>query len=46
MFKPIPINKVSDYYQGEDKNTTLLVKYAGQTSMATLDSGARVAKHG
>ncbi|MCO5560551.1 hypothetical protein L7F22_014166 [Adiantum nelumboides] len=41
--EPIPINKVGDYCKGEDSNTTLPVKFNEITSLAILDSGARVA---
>ena len=42
-FKPIPITKVSDYYEEENGNTTLLVEFVDQTSIAILGSGAGVA---
>ena len=42
-FKPVPINKVGDYYEGEDGNTTLSVTYQGQTTMTILDNKAGVA---
>ena len=42
--KPVPINnKVGDYCEGEDGNTTLPVKFNNVTSLAILDSGAGVA---
>ena len=41
--KPVPINKVGDYCEGEDGNTTLPVTFNGITTMAILDSGAGVA---
>ena len=41
--EPIPINKVGDYYEGEDSNTTLPVEFNEVKSMAILDSGAGVA---
>ena len=40
---PVPIIKVGDYCEGEDGNTTIPVDFAGQTSIAILDSGAGVA---
>ena len=43
VVEPIPVNKVGDYCEGEDGNTTILVEFAGQTSIAILDSGAGVA---
>ena len=39
----VPINKVGDYCEGEDGNTTLPVTFNGITTMAILDSGAGVA---
>ena len=42
-FKLVPINKVGDYCEGEDGNTTLPVKFNQVTSLAILDSGAGVA---
>ena len=42
-YEPVPINKVGDYYEGEDGNTTLPVKFNEVTSLAILDSGAGVA---
>lgn len=39
----MPINKVGDYYEGEDRNTTLPVKYNDVTSLAILDIGVGVA---
>ena len=41
--EPIPINKVGDYCEGEDSNTTLPVEFNDIKSIAILDSGARVA---
>ena len=41
--KPVPLNKVGDYCEGEDGNTSLPVEHAGVKSMAILDSGAGVA---
>ena len=42
-YEPVPINKVGDYCEGEDGNTTLPVKFNEVTSLAILDSGAGVA---
>ena len=39
----VPINKVGDYCEGEDGNTTLLVEFNNVKSLAILDSGASVA---
>ena len=39
----IALNKVGDYCEGEDSNTTIPVTYQGETTLAILDSGARVA---
>ena len=41
--EPVPINKVGDYCEGEDSNTTLPVELNEVKSMAILDSGAGVA---
>ena len=41
--EPVPINKVGDYCEGEDGNTTLPVEFNGHKSLAILDSGAGVA---
>ena len=41
--EPFPINKVGDYCEGEDGNTTLPVKLNKVTSLAILDSGVGVA---
>ena len=40
--KPVPINKVGDYCEGEDGNTTLPIEYKGVKTTAILDSGAGV----
>ena len=40
---PIPPNKVGDYCEGEDSNTTSPVSYQGVKTFAILDSGAVVA---
>ena len=42
-YKPVPSNKVGDYCEGEDNNTTLPVEFNEVKSMAILDSGAGVA---
>ena len=39
----VPINKVGDYCEGEDGNTTLPVEFNEVRSLAILDSGAGVA---
>ena len=39
----VPLNKVGDYCEGEDSNTTIPVTYQGEMTLAILDSGARVA---
>ena len=41
--EPVSLNKVGDYSEEIDSNTTLLVEYNGIQSLAILDSGARVA---
>ena len=41
--EPVPLNKVGEYCEGEDGNTTLLVEYNGHKSLAILDSGAGIA---
>ena len=43
-FEPVPINKVGDHCEGDDENTTLPVTFNEITTMAILDSGARVAR--
>ena len=40
---PIPLNKVGDYCEGEDSNTTIPVSYQAVKTFAILDSGAGVA---
>ena len=40
---PVPLNKVGDYCEGEDSNTTIPVTYNEVTTLAILDSGAGVA---
>ena len=42
-YEPVPLNKVGDYCEGEDSNTTIPVDFNGQQTLAILDSGARVA---
>ena len=42
-YEPIPINKVGDYCEGEDSNTTLPVEFNEVKSMAILDSEPGVA---
>ena len=41
--EPVPINKVGDYCEGEDSNTTLPIELNEVQSLAILDSGAGVA---
>ena len=41
--RPVPINKVGEYCEGEDGNTLLPVQYGEIKTMAILDSGAGVA---
>ena len=41
--EPIPINKVGDYCEGEEGNTTLPIEFGKHKCTAILDSGARVA---
>ena len=41
--EPVPINKVGDYCEGEDGNTTLPVEFNEVKSLVILDSGAGVA---
>ena len=41
--EPIPFNKVKDYCEREDNNTTLPVEFNDIKSMAILDSGAGLA---
>ncbi|WP_208972684.1 hypothetical protein, partial [Escherichia coli] len=42
--EPVPINKVGNYCEGDDGNTTILAEYKGVKNMASiLDSGAGVA---
>lgn len=41
--KPLPVNKVGDYCEGEEGNTTLPVEYNGVKTKAILDSGAGIA---
>ena len=39
----VPINKVKDYCEGEDNNTTLFLDFNEVKIMAILDSGAGIA---
>ena len=39
----VPLNKVGEYCEGEDSNTTIPVEYKGTNTLAILDSGAGVA---
>ena len=41
--EPVPLNKVGDYSEGNDSNTTLPIEFNKVQSLAILDSGARVA---
>ena len=41
--EPIPLNKVGQYNDGEEANTTLLVELHGYKHIAILDSGAGIA---
>jgi hypothetical protein len=41
--EPVPINKVGDYCEGDDGNTTSPVEFNNVQSLAILDSGAGVA---
>ena len=41
--EPVPINKVGEYCEREDGNTTFPVEYNGHTSLDILDSGAGIA---
>lgn len=38
--EPLPINKVGDYCEGEDGNTTLPLEFNNVKSLAILDSEA------
>ena len=40
---PVPMNKVGEYCEGEDSNTTIPMSYQGVNTFAILDSGAGVA---
>ena len=42
-FEPVLLNKVGDYCEGQDGNTTLPMKFNNVTSLAIVDSGAGVA---
>lgn len=41
--EPVPLNKVGDYCEGEDGNTTIPVEFNEIKTLAILDSGAGVA---
>ena len=41
--KLVPVNKVGNYCEGEEDNTTLPMEYNGVKTKAILDSGARIA---
>ena len=41
--EPIPLNKVGDFNEGNNSNTTLQVEFNEVQSLAILDSGAGVA---
>ena len=41
--EPVPLNKVGDYSEGNDSNTTLPAEYNDVQSLAILENGARVA---
>ena len=41
--EPVPLNKVGDYCEGEDSNTTIPIEFKGTNTLAILDSGAGVA---
>ena len=41
--EPVPINKVGDYNEGNDNNTTFSIEYNDIQSLAILDNGSRVA---
>ncbi|RYA38459.1 hypothetical protein [Enterobacter cloacae complex sp. GF14B] len=41
--RSIPMNKVGEYYEGEEGNTTLPVRYNDVETMAILDSWAGIA---
>ena len=41
--EPVPLNKVGDYSEGNDNNTTLSVEYNDVQSLAILDNGVGVA---
>ena len=41
--KPVPVNKVGDYCEGKEGNTTLPVEYNGMKVKAILNSGAGIA---
>ena len=39
----VPLNKVGDYYEGDDGNTTLPMEFNDVKSLAILDGGVGVA---
>ena len=41
--EPVPLNKVGDYCEGEDSNTTIPIEFKATYTLAILDSGAGVA---
>ena len=41
--EPIPLNKVGDYNEGNDSNSTLLIEFNEVQSLVILDSGVGVA---
>lgn len=43
IYQPVPINKVGEYCEGDDGNTTIPVELAGKSTLAILDSGEGVA---
>ena len=42
-YEPVPLNKVGDYSEGDDGNTTLLVEFNEVKILEILDSGVGVA---
>ena len=42
-YELVPLNKVGDYCEGEDSNTTIPIEFKGQQMLAILDSGGGVA---
>ena len=41
--EPVPLNKVGDYSEGSNSNTTLPVEYNDVQNLAILDSGVGLA---